>query len=389
MAGFLLHNLLLFGRLLRGLGIDVDPGRMVDLAQTLEQIQIERKADFYHVVRSLTVKSRGDIRLFDMAFDLFWREHLNGSQIGGRAPTDASAESHKGMSGASLQIEQKLVEYYDDIHIDGCDIDKIIPTYSAREDLSGKDFSELTGEELRAIERMIDTLTWRAGMRRTRRRKSGRGKWLDMRRILRKNLRYGGELLCLATSKTKYKPRPLVIIADISGSMERYTRFLLHFVYGLSVGLQQQVETFVFSTRLTRVTRHLKVRDVTHALEDLSVVVRDWSGGTRIGSTLKEFNLVWGRRVLSRGAMVMLISDGWDCGDPDLLRMEIARLQRSCRRLIWLNPLLGSVEYEPLTRGMQTAMPFIDDFLPVHNLSSLEDLMLHLERFEGFGGERL
>jgi uncharacterized protein with von Willebrand factor type A (vWA) domain len=160
--------------------------------------------------------------------------------------------------------------------------------------------------------------------------------------------------------------------------MERYTRLLLHFIYSLTAGLDQPVESFVFGTRLTRITRQLHERNVDQALREVTRAVPDWSGGTRIGEALKSFNFDWGRRVLGRGAVVLLISDGWDRGDVDLLRVEMARLQRSCHRLIWLNPLLGSPDYEPLTRGMQAALPYVDDFLPVHNLASLEDLARRL-----------
>jgi len=196
---------------------------------------------------------------------------------------------------------------------------------------------------------------------------------------MRRNLRYGGEILDWAEREPKVKPRPLVIIADVSGSMERYTRLLLLFTYGLARALEQKVEAFVFSTRLTRITRQLKERDLDRARRQVSRVVPDWSGGTRIGDALHAFNFEWGRRVLGGGALTLVISDGWDCGDAGLLSDEIARLQRSSRRLIWLNPLLGSPDYEPLTRGIRAALPYIDDFLPVHNLASLTDLAAHLE----------
>jgi uncharacterized protein with von Willebrand factor type A (vWA) domain len=181
-----------------------------------------------------------------------------------------------------------------------------------------------------------------------------------------------------AQRKPKYRARPLVIIADVSGSMERYTRLLLQFIYSLSAGLDRSLEAFVFSTRLTRITRQLQDHDVARAMKEVAMAVEDWSGGTRIGEALKTFNYDWARRVLGRGAVVLLISDGWDRGEPALLSHEIARLQRSCHRLIWLNPLLGSPDYEPLTRGMQAALPYVDDFLPVHNLVSLEELAQHL-----------
>jgi uncharacterized protein with von Willebrand factor type A (vWA) domain len=223
-------------------------------------------------------------------------------------------------------------------------------------------------------------LIWKLGRRRTRRKRAGQGRLIDIRRTLRKNMRYGGEVLEWAYREPKYKPRPLVIIADISGSMERYTRLILQFIYSLAEGLEQEVEAFVFSTRLTRISRQLHGRDVDRALREVALAVPDWSGGTRIGDALKTFNFDWGRRVLGGGAVVLLISDGWDRGEMDVLSEEMARLQRNCHRLIWLNPLLGSPDYEPLTRGMQAAMPHIDDFLPVHNLASLEELAGHLTR---------
>ena len=173
--------------------------------------------------------------------------------------------------------------------------------------------------------------------------------------------------------------RPLVLICDVSGSMERYTRMLLHFVHGLS-GREWRVETFLFATRLTRVTREMLRPRATTAVQAVARYVPDWGGGTRIGDALRTFNIQWRRRVMARGPIVLLISDGWDRGDPEILRREMARLSRSCYRLIWLNPLLGSPSYQPLARGMQAALPFVDDFLPVHNLASLEALAEHLNR---------
>ncbi len=225
-------------------------------------------------------------------------------------------------------------------------------------------------------------LIWRISPRTTRRYTSGRDDMIDLRRSLRRNLRHGGELLTWAYRTPKLKPRPLIIIADISGSMEAYTRLLLHFMYGVTNGMRRRVEVFVFGTRLTRITRQLRRKDVDQAIDEVTSVVKDWSGGTRIGDALKTFNFVWGRRVLRGGPIVLLISDGWDRGDPLLLNREMARLHRFCYRLVWLNPLLGSQNYEPLTRGMQAALPHIDDFLPVHNLASLEDLALHLGQLD-------
>jgi uncharacterized protein with von Willebrand factor type A (vWA) domain len=217
-------------------------------------------------------------------------------------------------------------------------------------------------------------MRWKIEQRPNRRRRPERsGRTLDMRRTLRQNMRYGGEMLTLAWRETQREPRPLVVICDISGSMERYSRILLQFVHAVSSGLGD-VECFVFGTRLTRITRQLRHKDIDDSIDAVTKHVRDWSGGTRIGDAVKEFNYRWGRRVLGRGPVVLLISDGWDRGDPATLSHEMDRLQRSCHRLIWLNPLLGSPGYEPLTLGMQAALPFVDDFLPVHNLVSLEQL---------------
>jgi hypothetical protein len=254
--------------------------------------------------------------------------------------------------------------------------------------LRQKDFGDLTSEELEAVKMLMAEIVWRVRERQTRRRHPGHGRLLDLRRTVRRNLRYGGEILDWAEREPKVKPRPLVIIADVSGSMERYTRLLLLFTYGLAKALEQKVEAFVFSTRLTRITRQLKERNLDRALREVSRAVPDWSGGTRIGEALRAFNFQWGRRVLGQGALTLVISDGWDRGDVELLRDEIARLQRSSRRLIWLNPLLGSPEYEPLTRGIQAALPYIDDFLPVHNLASLNDLAKHLASLSEHRPER-
>ncbi len=247
--------------------------------------------------------------------------------------------------------------------------------YSPNEVLRNKDFGEMTWEEIQEAKRVIANLEWKLGKRRTRRlRPNAKGR-LNLRRIIRDNLRHGGEPIHLAYRQRVYRPRSLVILCDVSGSMERYSRMLLHFIHALTHGLKDTtVEVFVFGTRLTRITRHLRYKDVDESLDEVGASVSDWSGGTRIGEALRDFNFQWARRVLGRGAVVLVISDGWDRGDLHLLAQEIDRLQRSAYRLIWLNPLLGSDDYQPVQRGMATVMPCVDDFLPVHNLSSLEQL---------------
>ncbi|MGD8398075.1 MAG: VWA domain-containing protein, partial [Anaerolineae bacterium] len=248
-------------------------------------------------------------------------------------------------------------------------------TYSPDEVLRHKDFGEMTWEEIQEAKRAIAKLEWKLGERRTRRlRPHAKGR-LNLRRVVRDNLLHGGEPIRLAFRQRVYRPRSLVVLCDVSGSMERYSRMLLHFVHALTHGLKDTTaEVFVFGTRLTRITRHLRYKDVDESLDGVGATVRDWSGGTRIGEALKTFNFRWARRVLGRGAVVLVISDGWDRGDLHLLAREIHRLQRSSYRLIWLNPLLGSDEYQPVQRGIATVMPCVDDFLPIHNLVSLEQL---------------
>ncbi len=382
----LLHNLVLFGRILRGLDFDIHPGRMVDLTQALEGIDLSRKADFYYTLRGLLVHRQEEMALFDRAFDLFWRrpageELLDLGNLLRRPrpsptlppqPTQPLAPPAGTETGPT--VEQTVLE--------------ISRAYSARELLRHKDFGQLTGDELAAVRQMLAHFVWHLGERRTRRLISRPGAHPDLRRSLRRNLRYGGEWVAWLTRTPQIKPRPLVIVADMSGSMERYTRLLLHFVYSLAGGLSQRVEVFLFSTRLTHVTRQLQRRDVDEAIAQVSRAVPDWAGGTRIGEAIKRFNFSWGRRVLRGGAVVLIISDGWDRGDPALLGREMARLRRTCHRVVWLNPLLGSARYEPLTRGLQAALPFIDDFLPVHNLASLEDLAQHLRTLDDTDGVR-
>ena len=383
-GGKLLHNLLLFGRLLHRLGMDVNPGRMIDLVQALEHVDIGRREDFYHALRSLLVHRKEHLPLFNQAFSNFWRRHddewaefdLSQLVVDKQQPAPLVAPPPLGNGDAPPAQPDEDDDGEEQLILE------ITRTYSERERLRHKDFGELTPDEVQAVKRFMAELVWQLGQRRSRRFRPGRGRRLDLRRSLRRNLRYGGEILEWPRRERKVKPRPLIIIADVSGSMERYTRLLLHFIYSLAEGLTRQVEAFVFSTHLTRITRQLRERELDQALADVARQVTDWSGGTRIGAALKSFNFDWGRRVLGRGAIVILISDGWDRGDPELLAQEMARLQRHAHRLIWLNPLLGSPRYEPLTRGMEAALPYVDDFLPVHNLASLEDLATHLAQLD-------
>ena len=382
-GGHLLGNLVLFGRVLSGLGLDGSPGRMIDLAEALGHVDIGRKRDVYHVMRALVVRRREDIPTFDDAFQTFWRKPSEGfTTLDLRAMGERRRFRRPRFDPAPLRDPGSTGD------ADGRPASGEPPvlrarlTYSATEVLRHKDFALMTGEELDEVRRLLDGFAWRLADRRTRRWSRGDGPRLDLRGSIRASLRHGGEVLRWSRKRPRSKPRPLVVLADISGSMERYTRLLLLFLYALAEGLEQRVEAFVFGTRLTRVTRQLRGRDVDQALADVSRTVADWSGGTRIGDALRAFNFDWGRRAARTGSVVLLISDGWDRGEPEVLQREMARLQRGCHRLVWLNPLLGEREYEPLARGMRTALPFVDDFLPVHDLASLEDLARRLERMD-------
>ncbi|HZU04192.1 MAG TPA: VWA domain-containing protein [Ktedonobacteraceae bacterium] len=392
----LLYRLTEFGRLLWEVGINVGPRQMLDLAETLDYIDITDQVDFYNALKCSLLSRHEQEPIFNQMFDYFWfRRDKQGKKDNApgtvkreerqmRLPPSErkrlaehlnTNEVRKELRAEMRETERRRKRENRDQDDDNDDTGNPQGTaYSAIERLTKKDFENFTWDEVQEAKKLMAEMRWNLGMRRTRRKAPVRsGSYPDMRRIVRRNLKYGAELLELTWRETKYKPRPLVIICDISGSMSLYSRLLLHFIHTISNGLMN-VEAFVFGTRLTRITRQLKRRDVDDAVRDVSKTVQDWSGGTRIGDALHFFNHRWARRVLGRGAVVLIISDGWDRGDASVLQVEMDRLQHSCHRLIWLNPLLGSPDYRPLTIGMKTALPFIDDFLPAHNLDSLINL---------------
>ncbi len=370
-SGHILPNIVHFGRLLRALGIPVTPAQMLDFVAALEIVDLRRREDVQESARAIFVSRHEHLALFDQAFALFWRARPTSQMpridLGNLLKKRPNAQEQYRLISRSAAESQPGSE--DDEPF----VDKLF-TATDREVLRHKDFAQMSEYELAQVKEFMQEIPWQPPLRRShRRRPNGRGDQLDLRRTFRHNLRYGGEALHLARRQRTTKRRRLVVICDISGSMDRYARVLLQFLYGLSHSLDQ-VEAFVFSTRLTRITRPLQRRSIDEAVEQAAKTVHDWAGGTRIGEAIRAFNYDWGRRVLGQGAVVLVISDGWDRGDPDQLDGEMARLHRSCHRLIWLNPLLGSPTYQPLTRGIQAALPHVDDFLPVHNLVSLEQL---------------
>src|SRR5688572_12125289 len=362
-----LPNLLVFGRLLRSAGLEVHMGRMLDVAEALPLVDLGSRDEVYHTCRTLLVHRREDLAAFDRAFAVFWsrRDLPQRTDVDDRREQDPA-----GQSGG--------IEMVGDAAAEG-GAGGALRTWSATAALASKDFAEFTADEMSVARAAIDRLTWNPGERRTRRWVRGAGARIDMRRALARSVRTGGDVIKLPRRARRIRPRPIVLLCDVSGSMERYSRMLLHFSHALG-RRHVRVESFVFSTGLTRITNELRTRGLDAAVAGAARAVPDWSGGTRIGDALKTLHQRWMRRVLHGGPVVLLISDGWDRGDPEVLRQQVARLQRSCHRLIWLNPLIGTADYAPLTRGLQAALPYVDDFLPARTLTNLVDLSVHLNR---------
>jgi len=367
----LLDNLLIFGRLLRALGLEVHMGRMLDVVDALQHVDLGARDEVYHTCRALLVHRRDDLALFDHAFEAFWRGR-RGLSLDAVAVTAAAAAADSG-APAALAMEMTGDALGGEIAAGA------LRTWSDAATLADKDFATFTADEVAVARAALDRLTWTPGQRKTRRWVAGRGPRIDLRRALAHSVQTGGDVIKLPRRRRRIRPRPIVLLFDISGSMERYSRMLLHFAHSLE-HRHRRVEVFLFSTQLTRITTELRTRGLDAAIGEVARAVPDWSGGTRIGGALRELHQRWMRRVLHGGPVVLLISDGWDRGDPAVLRQQIARLQRSCHRLVWLNPLIGTVDYAPLTRGLQAALPFVDDFLPARTLTNLKDLAVHLER---------
>jgi len=367
----LLPRLGAFARLLHDAGLEAGPRRLTDATRALGHIDLKHEEDFRNALRAGFVSRKEDIPTFEAAFDIFWAPpdpRASAGTIPGRSRTLAlPPEKAKlwadalGLNSSQMNREQNATEF-----------PASSSGYSAEELLRHKDFEEMTWAETEQVRRLLEQAPWRVAEKRTRRLRRSRTGSLDLRRSARHAIRSSGELMTLFRRKPRIRRRPLVLICDVSGSMERYSRLLMIFAH--AIARREDLEAFVFSTRLTRITRMLRHRDLDRALDSVSKRVHDFSGGTRIGDALGDFNRHWARRVLGHGAVVIIVSDGWDRGDPDHLVAELIHLRRSAHRLIWLNPLLGSAGYEPLTRGMAAALPHCDDFLAAHNLEALEDL---------------
>jgi len=369
-----LENTLLFTRILRQVGLPVSPEQSWGFAKALTLVDIGDRDQVFHAARCLLVTRQDHLRLFESIFNRFWRAH-SGSRPprGQKTPIAPRHKTRPKRFDIVSYMAYKAGPTDQEIEV----ADKA-GTFSSAEVLQRKEFSEMEPEELETIKRLIQEMRWQVALRRTRRRvPDSNGDMLHLRRAMRSTAKYGGIPLDLFWQRRKIKQRPFVLLADISGSMEKYARLMLQFFYSVSHSLKD-VQSFVFGTRLTRITPQLKLNNIDRAVEEAALEIMDWSGGTRIGESLKTFNQRWSRRVLRRGAIVLIVSDGWERGDVSLLRREMIYLQHRCHRLIWLNPLLGKSTYQPLVEGMAAALPFIDDFLPIHNLQSLTALSKHL-----------
>ena len=387
--GRLADNITYFARALRKAGLKIGPGAVIDAVEAVEAIGIGSREEFYTALFAVFVKRHEDKAVFDEAFRLFWRSReliakMMQMMLPGTPSVGQKEKSRAGQSRAadalvaekdrrSAKPEEPEIEF--DARF----------TMSGSEVLRKMDFAQMSAKELAIAKAEIAKIHLPFDEVRTRRfRPSNRPNIFDARQTMRASMKSGGDLLLPKFKQHRTIHPPLVILADISGSMSQYTRIFLHFLHAMTEN-RRRVHTFLFGTRLTNVTRQMRHKDPDEALDACSAAVTDWSGGTRIGETLREFNRLWARRVLGQGASVLLITDGLERDSIEELQTEMDRLHRSCRRLIWLNPLLRFEGFEARARGVRAMLPHVDEFRPVHNLDAIGDLVAALS---GEGGGR-
>jgi uncharacterized protein len=371
-TGLIADNVIGFARALRAAGIPVGPGAVIDALKALRVIDIGNRADVYTTLESIFVKRHEHALIFAQAFDLFfraaedWKHMLDSVPLPDHArkkPPAASRRVQEALSHAQMSETPQAQEQ------------ELRLSVSDKEVLQKKDFAQMSAAEIAQATRAIANMRLPQTELKTRRyRPNPRGHRIDMRKTLRQALRTEGEIINFHRLGRLQKPAPIVALLDISGSMSEYTRLFLHFLHAIT-DARKRVSVFLFGTRLTNVTRSLRARDPDEALASCSSTVEDWAGGTRIANSLHTFNKLWGRRVLGQGAIVLLISDGLEREADARLAFEMDRLHRSCRRLIWLNPLLRYGGFEAKAQGIKMMLPHVDEFRPVHNLSSIEGLI--------------
>lgn len=377
-TGQLPANIMHFARVLRDAGLPVGPGAVLDALDAVTGGGMATKKDFYWILHSVFVKRREHTVLFDHAFEVFWRKpkmieqlmQLLFQQVRVETKPDKKKAGQKRLAEAMFDQEEQQSQRErprDDIELEG------EYTSSAREVLRSKDFEQMSAEEERQARETIQRMRMNRRLVRMRRFKASPRGVVDLRATLRKSMRSGGNMAELKFKARQTREPPLVVLLDISGSMANYSRVFLHFLHAL-INDRSRVQVFTFGTRLTNITRELKRRDVDEAMELVGSHVNDWSGGTRIGHILREFNVKWSRRVLAQGAHVLLMTDGLDRDDVEVLEAEMARLHRSAKRVVWLNPLLRYAGFEARAAGIKAMMPHVDEFRPCHSLDTLADL---------------
>jgi uncharacterized protein with von Willebrand factor type A (vWA) domain len=373
--GRLAENILYFARALRAAGMPVGPGAVLDALQALQVAGVGTREDFYWTLHAVFVKRHEHTVLFDQAFRIFFRKRgLIDKMIASMLPETLPTAPKPPEAGAQ-RIQDALFaaatarEQEREVEIDAR------LTVSDREVLQKKDFAQMTAAEITAAKDAIARLALPLDLVKTRRMAtSRRGHLIDIRRTLRASMKAGGAIIDLKYLGPREKEPPIVALLDISGSMSQYTRLFLHFLHAIT-DARKRVTTFLFGTRLTNVTRAIRQRDPDEALASCSAHVMDWAGGTRIATSLRAFNKQWARRVLTQGAVVLLITDGLERDADDTLAFEMDRLHRSCRRLIWLNPLLRFEGFEARAKGVKTMLPYVDELRPIHNLDSMAELV--------------
>ncbi len=380
-AGRLAENIVYFARALRAAGIPVGPGAVLDALEALKVAGLGTREDFYWTLHAVFVERHEHSILFDQAFRIFFRRRgyidlammLPQATSAPQAPQAGATRVHEALFAG---LDDKLKKERD------VELDARL-TVSDREVLQRKDFAQMTAAEIAAAKDAMKRLVMPLAEVRTRRLTPHLHRHvIDIRRTLRASMKAGGDFIDLRFIGPKTRSPPLVTLLDISGSMSQYSRVFLHFLHALT-DARKRVSTFLFGTRLTNVTRALRERDPDDALAACSAAVPDWSGGTRIASSLRAFNKLWARRVLAQGAIVLVITDGLERDADETLAFEMDRLHRSCRRLIWLNPLLRFDGFEARARGIKAMLPHVDEMRPIHNLESMAGLVAALEQRGG------
>jgi uncharacterized protein with von Willebrand factor type A (vWA) domain len=380
--GKLPHNIMHFARLLRRAGLPVGPSDMLAAQQAARLVEIGSRAQVRTALRTTMVHRHEHQDLFDQAFTMYWRDPTGAAfekamdllSGGKEKPPERAPPGSRRLAEAMEPRKQPPPDAKREEQIEA------MMTVSDRERLQTMDFEAMSAEEIALAKAEIRKLVLPLDLRRTRRRRPDpRGPHLDLRATIRQSLRNGGEIFDIAASRKVERPPPLVVLCDISGSMNRYAQILLHFLHAVAND-RDHVTTFLFGTRLSNITRQLRHRDAEVAFQMVSHAVPDWSGGTRIGEALESFNRDWSRRVLGQGAVVLLVTDGLDRDGAKGLAENMDRLHRSCSRLVWLNPLLRWEGFQPKSQGIRAMLPHVDEFRTVHNLASLRDLVATLSR---------